>query len=238
MKKNEIENKKNTEKREGALRILKFCCSAILMLAMISLTFSSCSKLNDLKYNSKDQTYVDSKTGIAYCAAPGCYEFNLFDYEIGEDYCRIGNSVLCRINGLEPEKWLYDNNTKTVFYNSEIDLPLFESMTITKIMLCYQDVYTASFESISDKDEIKRICKAYTDGEEALGFSSIPEKTWAVKFAFEGFPELLYNLMYTSDDNGTAFLSNRYEKRTVSVGSLLDKYKLDYVDTGSDDSGT
>lgn len=242
MKKVEVENiNKNRKGNSGRThRILKRAGSAVLiliMITMISTAFSSCSKLNDLKYNSKDKTYVDSKTGIAYCAAPGCYEFD-YKYTIGDDYCKIGDSVLFSIVELDPKMWLYDKNTKTVFYNSEIDLPLFESMTITEIKLCYQDALTAEFHSITDKDEIKRICKAYTGGEEALGFSSVPENTWAVKFAFEECPGIFYNLMYTSDDNGTAFLSNRYEKRTVSVGSLLDKYKIDYKGDQTDSTET
>lgn len=232
MKKVEVENIKTN--RKGICwkihRILKRAGAAVLILIMmitVSAAFSSCSKLNVLKYNSKDKTYVDSKTGIAYCAAPGCYEFD-YKYTIGDDYCKIGDSVLCSIVELDPKMWLYDKNTKTVFYNSEIDLPLFESMTVTEIKLCLQDAVSWAFHSITDKDEIERICKAYTGGEEALGFSSIPEKTWSIKFAFAECPGIFYNLMYTSDDNGTAFLSNRYEKRTVSVGSLLDKYKMDY----------
>lgn len=202
-------------------------CIVLALLCICSL-LTSCSKLHKIKADGNGG-YIDKKTGVTYYDAPACYE----PFSYTEEYAKFGDSTLCCIADLDPEKWLCSPDTDAVYHSSDITLPSFEDMTIKEIKLCYEDVYTFQFAVITDADEIAEVRDVYLNGEVGVGFSTTPEKLVAVKILFEECPNIYYSFMYGCNSDGEAYISNRSERKIVVANGLFDKYI--YADDGDGD---
>lgn len=201
-------------------------CIVLAMLCICSL-LTSCSKLHKVKADGNGG-YIDKKTGVTYYDAPACFE----PFSYTEEYAKYGDSTLCCIADLDPEKWLCNPDTDAVYYSSDITLPSFEEMTIKEIKLCYRDVYTFQFAVITDADEIAKVKDVYENGEIGAGFATTPDKVIAVMILFEECPNIYYTLAYGCNSDGEAYLSNRSERKIVVANGLFDKY---IYDNDSDD---
>lgn len=202
-------------------------CIVLALLCICSL-LTSCGKLHKIKADGNGG-YIDKKTGVTYYDAPACYE----PFSYTEEYAKFGDSTLCCIADLDPEKWLCSPDTDAVYHSSDITLPSFEDMTIKEIKLCYEDVYTFQFAVITDADEIAEVRDVYLNGEVGVGFSTTPEKLVAVKILFEECPNIYYSFMYGCNSDGEAYISNRSERKIVVANGLFDKYI--YADDGDGD---
>lgn len=200
-------------------RTARFVICAVLALACACSLFTSCNKIHTIKADGKGG-YVDKRTGVTYYDAPACFEY----YGSAEEYATFAGSTLAGIMDLDPKKWLCDTTYGGVYYSSDITLPSFEEMTVTEIKLCYEDVYSFEFASITDPDEIAKVKDAYLNGERGIGFATAPDKVVAVKLLFEECPYIYYCLTYSCNASGEAYLTNRSEGRTVVADGLFDEY--------------
>ena len=105
------------------------------------------------------------------------------------------------------------------------DLTL-SSSAITEIKLCYQDKYIMEFASIKEKEVIDKVSDVYLNGEPGLGFATYPDHTVAVKVVFAECPNIYFCRNYVYNDDGEAYLTNRYEGKIIKADGLFDAYTV------------
>lgn len=203
----------------------------ILLILTLLCAVSSCTP----RFEYKDGAYVDKKNDNAYVAAIG----NLEPAAIGEEYAKIGSNMLNRIDGLDPAEFLCERTTRAVFCNKEIKIPSFEELTVEKILLCYEDAVVIEFKTLTEQADIDYIRDAYLNGTPGMGFASVSEikDRMSIKFVVKELPGLYFSILYTTGEDGRAYITDRYnsDRTRVSIvaDGLLDRY-IKSTDTGSE----
>lgn len=209
----------------------------ILCLAVL---LSACANTQD-GFTDKGDKIVDNNTKITYLPALGCYEPISPTNEI---YGTMGASVLYRMQGIDPQKWICDN-TGCVLYAEGETLPTLQSMNISHADVIENDTVVYSVE---DGTEISRIIKAYESGEKIrrpMVTESALSINWRIKFADEtigvyyvlAYIELKDDYIALQDDGteknyGSKFIFNRFDGTCVPAGDTLDVYVSRYLGQG------
>ena len=204
-------------KRRSATRVFCLLCSILVLFSALT----SCSGVSSLK-NDGNGGYVDKKGDVRYVPASGCFE----PASVGEEYRKIDKTTLYEIGDLDPSLWLCEKDSYNVFHSDEITIPDFANMTITEIKLCYQDKYIMEFASIKEKEVIDKVSDVYLNGEPGLGFATYPDHTVAVKVVFSECPNIYFCMNYAYNDDGEAYLTNRYEGKIIKADGLFDAYTI------------
>lgn len=203
-----------------AIRIL----TAALAGVVLTVSLGACSRLHKVAFDKEAGGYVDSRTGIVYLDAPGCYE----PVAIGEEYARLtydgqGGVVFHEVGGLDPAKWLCEQG-KTVFYAKGETLPTLREMAPEKVHLCIEEVNTMVLTTVTDAADIAALVDAWENGNEVTYSGAEPTVNLRVKFESSAYPSLYYSLIYLEYGDGQKVLYDRYDARCVEVGDVLLEY--------------
>lgn len=205
--------------RTKAIRILTLTLACVMLIACLT----SC-RLHKVKYDRERNLYGDSRTGIYYADAPGCYE----PVAIGKEYAKLtyggkGGVVLHEVGGMDPAQWLCEEG-KTVFYAEGVKLPTLTEMAPEKVHLCIEEASTMILSTITDAEDIQALIDIWLNGEEIAYTGLEPNINLRVKFESQTFPGLYYSLIYLEYGDGTKVLYDRYASRCVNVGDVLVEY--------------
>ncbi len=210
-------------------------------LLVATLLLGACANKQDSFVDKGDGRYVDNKTAITYHAAIGCYEPIAPTDEV---YGTMGDSVLYRMSGIDPQRWICDN-TGSVLYAEGETLPELGRMNISRAEIIESDTIVYSIE---DSAEISRIIQAYAE-DESIRRPMVTESAlavnWRIRFADEtigvyyvlAYIELKEDHIGVRDDGtevnyGKSFIFNRFDGTCVPVGDALDVYVSRYLGQG------
>ena len=218
------------------MRSKKYIISAVAVLVMGAMLFCGCSKGNDFEM-SKGK-YVDKNSGVAYSAAPACYE----PIAIGDEvFGTLEKTEFYQISGAATDKWLCEPNG-TIFYADGVSLPTLGEMNVSYADVVLEDTVLVK---ITDSSVISAIADAYESGEAVMRpmvASDAYEINWRIKMADESLG-IYYILSYIeiSEDYviegengkeinlGRKFIFNRFDdNRCVAAGDVMDKYAAEF----------
>ena len=214
---------------------------SVATLLTLVLLLSSCTQSDDSFTDKGDGRYVDNKTQITYHAALGCYEPIAPTEEV---YGTMGESVLYKMDGIDPEKWICDN-TGSVLYADGQTLPMLDGMNVSRVEITESDTVVYSIE---DSAEIARIIADYQNGNKIrrpMVTESALDVNWRIRFADESigvyyvlaYVELNEDHITVGDDGaeincGKKFIFNRFDGTCVPVEDTLDDYVARYMGQG------
>lgn len=223
------------------LKMKKAIIAVVSALLLLTISLCSCSSKQDSFVDKGDGRYVDNKTAITYHAAIGCYEPIAPTEEV---YGTMGDSVLYRMSGIDPQRWICDN-TGSVLYAEGESLPELGKMNIARAEITESDTVVYSIE---ESAEITRIIQAYESGDSIrrpMVTESALSINWRIRFADEtiGVYYVLAYIEFKEDhigvrDDGTevnygkSFIFNRFDGTCVPVGDALDVYVSRYLGQG------
>ena len=199
--------------------IIAFCT----VLLTVTTLFCGCAKANKIQMTN-DGKYVDKKNGIAYNEALYCYE----PISVGEKaYGRLGSIDFYEIVGADPQKFLTSNSV--VFYADGETVPTLSEMNISYATV---DIDAKLNFSINDSNVLDAIKEAYINGQAVTRPSpTLPVSdyliNWSVKLADEDLG-MYYVLSYFEMSDGRKLLFNRFEKRCVEIGDVMQEYVSEY----------
>ena len=188
------------------------------LLFIIAVLLTSCSQLVRITY--KDGKYIDSTHNIQYENASVSYE----PVSEGTEYARYNKTVLYTIPGAEPTEWLAEKyeGIGSVFYSDDAVLPALSEFEAVKILIFVSGFNSLAVASINDADVIAELTDIIANGEQTEAKNT--DDSYSLKIASDKYPFLYYNLVYIISSDGERYVYDRGTKRTVAVGTLLDKY--------------
>ena len=205
--------------KKSVIRVL----SLVLCCVMLVGGLTSC-RLHKVAYDKEDHVYADSRTGIRYIDAPGCYE----PVAIGKEYAKMTYNrktavVFHEMGNMDPAEWLCEEG-KTVFYAEGVKLPTLTEMAPEQVHLCVEQASTMILSTITEAADIEALIQVWLNGEEVVYTGLEPDVNLRVKFESQTYPGLYYSLIYLEYSDGTKVLYDRYAARCVNVGDVLLEY--------------
>lgn len=190
----------------------------LLLFFITVLLLTSCSQLVRITY--KDGKYTDSAHNIDYENASVSYE----PVSEGTEYARFNKTVLYTIPGAEPTEWLAEKyeGIGSVFYSEDVVLPSLSEFEANKILIFVSGFNNLAVASINDAEVISELTDILANGEQTEAQNT--DKSYSLKIASDKYPFIYYNLVYIISADGERFVYDRGTKRTVAVGTLIDKY--------------
>lgn len=205
--------------KKQIIRVLTLALACVMLVGSLT----AC-RLHKVAYDKEDNVYADSRTGIRYIDAPGCYE----PVAIGKEYARMTYNgktavVFHEVGNMDPAKWLCEEG-KTVFYAEGEKLPTLTEMAPEKVHLCIEEASTMVLSTITDAGDISALIDVWLNGEEVPYTGLEPSINLRVKFESQTYPGLYYSLIYLEYGDGTKVLYDRYAARCVNAGDVLFEY--------------
>lgn len=194
------------------------------LILVLSVLLGSCSSLHKIEYDRENNVYTDTKTGIVYTDAPGCYE----PVQIGDEYARWkvnkdASIVLHVIGDMDPAKWLCEEG-KTVFYAEGVTLPTLREMAPETLYICVEATLTMALATLTDAEVIERAITLWESAESIPYSGKEPTQNLRIKFASNAYPGLYYSLIYLEYSDGSRVLYDRSSGRCVEAGDLFEAY--------------
>lgn len=198
------------------MNILKKTLLPLLFITAVILT--SCSQLVRIIY--KDGKYIDSVNNIKYENASVSYE----PVSEGTEYARYNKTVLYTIPGAEPTEWLAEKyeGIGSVFYSEDAALPALSEFEAAKILIFVSGFNNLAVASVDDAEVIAKLTDILANGEQTEAKNT--ENSYSLKIASDKYPFIYYNLVYIISSDSERYVYDRGTKRTVAVGTLIDKY--------------
>lgn len=188
------------------------------LLFITAVLLTSCSQLIRITY--KDGKYIDSVNNIQYENASVSYE----PVSEGTEYARYNKTVLYTIPGAEPTEWLAEKyeGIGSVFYSEDTVLPALSEFEASGIQIFVSGFNNLAVASIDDAEVIAELTDILANGEQTEAKNT--DDSYSLKIASDKYPFLYYNLVYIISSDGERYVYDRGTKKTVAVGTLLDKY--------------
>lgn len=188
------------------------------LLFITAVILTSCSQLVRITY--KDGKYIDSAHHIQYENASVSYE----PVSEGTEYALYNKTVLYTIPGAEPTEWLAEKyeGIGSVFYSENTVLPSLSEFEAARISIYVSGFNKLPVASVDDAEVIAELTDILANGEQTEANNT--DNSYSLKIASDKYPFLYYNLVYIISSDGGRYVYDRGTKRTVAVGTLLDKY--------------
>lgn len=188
------------------------------LLFITAVLLTSCSQLIRITY--KDGKYIDSVNNIQYENASVSYE----PVSEGTEYASYNKTVLYTIPGAEPTEWLAEKyeGIGSVFYSEDTVLPALSEFEASGIQIFVSGFNNLAVASIDDAEVIAELTDILANGEQTEAKNT--DDSYSLKIASDKYPFLYYNLVYIISSDGERYVYDRGTKKTVAVGTLLDKY--------------
>ncbi len=195
-----------------------------LALCLLVVTwFTGCTS----KLKGTADGLIDTRTGLIYQHASVVYK----PVETGKKHGTLqvtdNFSVdVYRIEGLDPDQWLVTEDGD-ILYAQDVTLPTLTDMAPSAFQICQEDTSLHILRRVSEGNIVSALVTAYETGSSITYPSTMPVRSYTIRFESQAYPALLYCLTYVEYGSdleydgvscGKYFLYSAFDSRFVPVG--------------------
>ena len=201
----------------------------LLVLILVTAALPACKKDGESSLPTFSLTedgfgYVNDETGVVYTAADFCYQSIATGEAVGTYTHKKTGYVhtLYRIKGLDPEKYLTDEDGSVWCAGEALTNP--QSWTLQSVIFCEEDAVSVEanrFSKGTDDEAIAEVCRLWFSGEEIEKPTAELLKFRSVKLVSEELPQICYVFDFYLYEDGGAVFFELFSGRCVAVPAAL-----------------